>query len=123
MERNLGLTKGLYFSQSILLALTRAGAERKTAYEAVQRAAMRTWKGDESFAENAKEEPEISALAFGRRSTRSVRSMCISDTSTKHSAPSDWNRTTSCRRRSAPVFAWRSRDQAQLAVADTLRSP
>ena len=27
MERNLGLTKGLYFSQSILLALTRAGAE------------------------------------------------------------------------------------------------
>ncbi len=62
MERNLGLTKGLYFSQSILLALTRAGAERKTAYEAVQRAAMRTWQGDESFAENAKKEPEITAL-------------------------------------------------------------
>ena len=41
MERNLGLTKGLYFSQSILLALTRAGADRQTAYEAVQRAAMR----------------------------------------------------------------------------------
>ena len=46
MERNLGLTKGLYFSQSILLALTRAGANRQTAYEAVQRAAMRTWQGD-----------------------------------------------------------------------------
>ncbi len=46
MERNLALTKGLYFSQSVLLALTRAGAERKTAYEAVQRAAMRTWKGE-----------------------------------------------------------------------------
>ena len=62
MERNLGLTKGLYFSQSILLALTRAGAERKTAYEAVQRAAMRTWQGDKSFAENAKAEREITAL-------------------------------------------------------------
>ncbi|MEP6809732.1 MAG: adenylosuccinate lyase [Chthoniobacterales bacterium] len=62
MERNLGLTKGLYCSQSILLALTRAGAERKTAYEAVQRAAMRTWKGAGSFAENAKAEPEITAL-------------------------------------------------------------
>ena len=62
MERNLGLTKGLYFSQSVLLALTRAGAERKTAYEAVQRAAMRTWQGDETFAENAKKEPEITAL-------------------------------------------------------------
>ncbi|MEO6969664.1 MAG: adenylosuccinate lyase, partial [Chthoniobacterales bacterium] len=62
MERNLGLTKGLYFSQSVLLALTRAGANRQTAYEAVQRAAMRTWKGGQSFAENAKAEPEIAAL-------------------------------------------------------------
>ncbi len=62
MERNLGLTKGLYFSQSILLALTRAGANRQIAYEAVQRAAMRTWKGEQSFAENAKQEPEITAL-------------------------------------------------------------
>ena len=62
MQANLERTKGLYCSQSILLALTRAGAERKTAYEAVQRAAMRTWKGDQSFAENAKAEPEITAL-------------------------------------------------------------
>src|SRR5438270_8284925 len=59
MAQNLALTKGLYFSQSILLALTRAGAERKTAYEAVQRAAMRTWKADGTFAENAKREPEM----------------------------------------------------------------
>ena len=62
MATNLNRTKGLYFSQSILLALTRAGAERKTAYEAVQRAAMRTWKGDKPFAENAKAEPEITKL-------------------------------------------------------------
>jgi adenylosuccinate lyase len=62
MERNLALTKGLYCSQSVLLALTRAGAERKTAYEAVQRAAMRTWQGEGSFAENAKAEPEITKL-------------------------------------------------------------
>jgi adenylosuccinate lyase len=61
MEQNLGLTKGLYFSQSILLALTRAGLDRKTAYEAVQRAAMKTWKGEGSFAENVKREPEIAA--------------------------------------------------------------
>ena len=59
MEQNLALTKGLYNSQSILLALTRAGAERKTAYEAVQRAAMKTWKGEGSFADNAKKEAEI----------------------------------------------------------------
>ena len=59
MRQNLDLTKGLYFSQSILLALTKAGAERKSAYEAVQRAAMKTWKGEGTFAENAKREPEI----------------------------------------------------------------
>jgi adenylosuccinate lyase len=59
MEQNLALTKGLYFSQSILLALTRAGAQRKDAYEAVQRAAMKTWKGEGTFVENVKREPEI----------------------------------------------------------------
>ncbi len=62
MERNLGLTKGLYFSQSILLALTRAGAARQVAYEAVQRAAMKTWQGDRPLADNVKAEPEIMAL-------------------------------------------------------------
>ena len=61
MEVNLAMTKGLYFSQSILLALTRAGAERKSAYEAVQRAAKKTWKGDGTFADNTKTEPEIAA--------------------------------------------------------------
>jgi adenylosuccinate lyase len=62
MQQNLELSRGLYSSQSVLLALTHAGAERRSAYEAVQRAAMKTWKGSDSFAENAKREPEISAL-------------------------------------------------------------
>jgi len=61
MQQNLALSKGVYFSQSILLALTRAGAERKPAYEAVQRAAMKTWKGEGTFVENVKSEPEITA--------------------------------------------------------------
>jgi adenylosuccinate lyase len=61
MADNMALTRGLYHSQAILLALTKAGAERKAAYEAVQRAAMRTWKGKGTFAENAKAEPEISS--------------------------------------------------------------
>jgi adenylosuccinate lyase len=62
MKRNLELTKGLYFSQSILLALTRRGLERKTAYEAVQRAAMATWKGNDSLELNLNREPAISAV-------------------------------------------------------------
>src|SRR5207237_6686666 len=80
MAENLALTKGLYFSQSILLALTRAGAERKSAYEAVQRAAMKTWKGKGTFAENAKREPEIVA----RLSSDEIDRLCSLDTHFKH---------------------------------------
>src|SRR5206468_13135329 len=80
MEHNLGLSKGLYHSQSVLLALTRAGAERKAAYEAVQRAAMKTWKGEGSFAENAKQEPEITA----KLSPEEIDRLCSLDIHFKH---------------------------------------
>lgn len=80
MEANLALTKGLYFSQSILLALTRAGAERQSAYEAVQRAAMKTWKGMGTFAENAKQEPEIAA----RLSAVEIDRLCSLDVHFQH---------------------------------------
>ena len=59
MERNLRLTKGLYYSQSVLLELTRKGCERKAAYEAVQRAAMATWQGNVSLQENLAAEPDV----------------------------------------------------------------
>jgi len=80
MEANLAVTKGLYFSQSILLALTRAGAERQSAYEAVQRAAMKTWKGMGTFAENAKQEPEIAA----RLSAVEIDRLCSLDVHFQH---------------------------------------
>jgi adenylosuccinate lyase len=59
MQRNLDITKGLYFSQSILLELTRRGLERKIAYEAVQRAAMAAWNGEGDFLTEVKKVPEI----------------------------------------------------------------
>ena len=80
MQQNLAMTKGLYFSQSILLALTRAGAERKSAYEAVQRAAMKTWKGEGTFAENAKREPEIAS----RLSAAEIDRLCSLDVHFQH---------------------------------------
>jgi len=80
MQQNLEISKGLYFSQSVLLALTRAGAERKSAYEAVQRAAMRTWKGEDSFGANAKREPEITA----RLSEAEIESLCSLDVHLRH---------------------------------------
>ena len=61
MARNMEITHGLYGSQAVLLELTDRGMARKTAYEAVQRAAMRTWKEKLSFALSLKEEPEIIA--------------------------------------------------------------
>ena len=70
MQRNLELTKGLYHSQTILLELTRRGLERKTAYEAVQRAAMKTWRGEEPLAENLRAEPEIAAVLNGEEIDR-----------------------------------------------------
>ena len=80
MAENLALTKGLYFSQSILLALTRAGSERKNAYEAVQRAAMKTWSGEGTFGENAKAEPEIAA----RLSPEEIDRLCSLDIHFEH---------------------------------------
>jgi adenylosuccinate lyase len=65
MLRNLNLTKGLYYSQSILLELTRRGLDRKSAYEAVQRAAMATWEGGHDFLGEVKKIPEITSVISG----------------------------------------------------------
>jgi len=45
MQRNLDLTGGLVYSQRLLLELIEGGAQRKDAYEAVQRNAMQAWEG------------------------------------------------------------------------------
>ncbi len=80
MERNLRITKGLYFSQSILLELTRRGMERKTAYEAVQRAALQTWQGDRPLAENLAAEAEITA----HLSSEDIARLCSLDVHFQH---------------------------------------
>jgi len=80
MKRNLELTRGLYFSQSILLALTRAGLDRKTAYEVVQRAAMKTWNGEKSFAENVKAESAIGSKLSPKR----IDELCSLDNHFRH---------------------------------------
>ena len=75
MRRNLEITKGLYFSQSILLRLTEKGLARQTAYEAVQRAAMKTWQGDKTLNENLKAETEITE----QLSTDEIDRLCSLD--------------------------------------------
>lgn len=49
MLENLAATRGLIFSGQLLLALTNKGVSRETAYEWVQRNAMRVWDEDEDF--------------------------------------------------------------------------
>jgi len=59
MLRNLNLTKGLIFSQKVLLALVEKGLTRETAYKIVQRNAMRCWKTGENFIDVLKEDEDI----------------------------------------------------------------
>ncbi|HKP36898.1 MAG TPA: adenylosuccinate lyase [Pyrinomonadaceae bacterium] len=49
MLENLDATRGLVFSGQLLLALTQAGVSRETAYEWVQRHAMKSWDEGEDF--------------------------------------------------------------------------
>ncbi len=51
MLRNMDLSKGLYFSSKVLVALTERGMLRDEAYDIVQEAAMESWNLDISFKE------------------------------------------------------------------------
>jgi len=52
MLQNLHLTKGLIFSQAVLLALTEKGSSRENAYAMVQENAMQCWQEGRSFKQN-----------------------------------------------------------------------
>jgi adenylosuccinate lyase len=80
MRRNMELTGGLYASQSALLMLTEKGMERKDAYEAVQRAAMKTWKDKGGLAKNLAEEPTVSA----HLSAEEIQDACTPDRHFRH---------------------------------------
>jgi adenylosuccinate lyase len=65
MARNLGLSLGMWNSQTILLALIRKGLTRERAYELVQRNAMLTWQSkhagetDADFKKQLLADPEV----------------------------------------------------------------
>jgi adenylosuccinate lyase len=65
MKRNLGISLGMWNSQTVLLALIRKGLTRERAYELVQRNAMKTWESKHAGRENAdflgqlKSDPEV----------------------------------------------------------------
>ena len=49
MQKNLDITKGIFFSQRILLELTSLGLTREEAYKLVQKNAIRAWSENSSF--------------------------------------------------------------------------
>lgn len=60
MRKNLELTRGLIFSQSVLLALTEKGVSREEAYTLVQRNALEVWDNPAlHFVEQIKKDSDI----------------------------------------------------------------
>jgi adenylosuccinate lyase len=65
MKRNLGLSLGMWNSQTVLLALIKKGLTREQAYDLVQRNAMRTWsvkhagRDDADFLEELRKDPDV----------------------------------------------------------------
>src|SRR4051812_31455336 len=62
MRENLELTKGLVFSQPVLLKLIEKGMERQAAYVVVQRNAMKVWDENRDFRELLAQDSEVQAL-------------------------------------------------------------
>ncbi|RLB00906.1 MAG: adenylosuccinate lyase [Deltaproteobacteria bacterium] len=59
MRENLERTRGLIFSQAVMLELIRKGLPRQEAYRMVQRNAMKAWEGEEDFRALVKGDVEI----------------------------------------------------------------
>ncbi|MBN1189893.1 MAG: adenylosuccinate lyase [Dehalococcoidales bacterium] len=61
MKKNMELTRGLVFSQRVMLALIEKGLSRQKAYELVQRNAMKAWTGSRNFLTLLKHDTEVTA--------------------------------------------------------------
>ncbi len=59
MKKNLNLTRGLIYSQRVLLALTEKGITREKAYKIVQRNAMKVWEQGKDFLEELKKDKDV----------------------------------------------------------------
>lgn len=59
MERNLNVTRGLIYSQRVLLTLVEKDFSREDAYKIVQRNAMKVWDDDDDFQTLLLKDPEL----------------------------------------------------------------
>jgi len=72
MAANLAKSKGLIFSQTVLLALADKGLPRQVAYEAVQAASMACWRGTEPLQVHLKKSKEIRSVL----SEKEIEELC-----------------------------------------------
>ena len=86
MARNMGLTLGMWHSQSVLLALIRKGLTREAAYDLVQRAAMQTWQAKHAGATDADFKTQLMADAEVTKhlSRQELDKICTLDFHFKH---------------------------------------
>jgi adenylosuccinate lyase len=61
MKKNLEITKGLVFSQRVMLALIEKGLSRQEAYKLVQGNAMKAWNGNRNFLTLLKHDSGVTA--------------------------------------------------------------
>ncbi len=59
MMKNLNITKGIFFSQRVLLELTTVGFTREEAYKIVQKNAMKSWNDNSQFFDNIVNDKKI----------------------------------------------------------------
>jgi len=62
MRKNIYLTKGLVFSQKVLLALTKKDLSREAAYHLVQKNSLKAWEQDADFKKLLLSDPEVTQI-------------------------------------------------------------
>ncbi len=80
MQVNLEKTRGLYYSQKILLELTRRGVSREDSYHMVQRNALAAWDQHKDFKAMIMQDADVTALI----SPDEIEQFCSPEFFTKH---------------------------------------
>jgi adenylosuccinate lyase len=80
MKANMEKTKGLYYSQKILLELTQRGVSREDGYRLVQKNALEAWDKQLNFKDMVLGDPEITAVI----SKEKIEEFCSPEFFTKH---------------------------------------
>ena len=62
MRANINLTRGLIFSQRVMLALTKKDISREDAYKLAQRNSLKAWDEQKDFKDLLKADPEVTKL-------------------------------------------------------------